>query len=143
MIANYHLDNDRARLDMDVIHQFLSVDAYWSPGIAWPVVERAVAESDVIGAYHVSGAQVGFARAITDHATFAYIADVFVLPDHRGHGLARAMVAALLKPLDELQIRHSLLITRDAHSVYAPLGFGPPQDPSRIMRRIRPGTTST
>jgi GNAT superfamily N-acetyltransferase len=138
MTQPYELSTDRARLNLDMIHDFLSNHAYWSPGIARARVGRAIAESDVIAAYAPDGAQVGFARAITDHATFAYIADVFVIDSHRGHGLARAMVKALIDPLDALGLRWMALRTMDAHGVYAPLGFGPDPHPERFMRRDVP-----
>src|SRR5919201_4659922 len=85
-VLGYEISTDQARLDLDVIHRFLSEDAYWSPGEARDVVERALANSLCFGLYAPDGAQAGFARAVTDRAPFAYLADVFVLPELRASG---------------------------------------------------------
>lgn len=141
----YRLSLDPAELQLEVIHGYLS-RSYWSPGIPRDLVERAVGNSLVVGVYGPGALQVGFARLITDHATFGYLADVFVLEEHRGLGLSKAMVQALMD-LPEVQgMRRLLLATRDAHGLYAQLGWGPVADPSTLMqiRRQnlypRPGT---
>ena len=94
----YDISHDRARLDLDMIHGFLS-RAYWSPDVPRHVVEKAVEHSVCVGAFRGED-QVGFARAVTDYATFAYLADVFVLEEHRGRGIAKAMVQSLLQHPD-------------------------------------------
>lgn len=119
----YELSRDHARMDINVIHGFLS-RCYWSPGLRRDVLERAVANSQVVGAFDLAdGAQVGFARAVTDHASFAWLCDVFVLEPHRGAGLARRMVQALMDDPGLQTLRRWCLATRDAQGVYEPLGF--------------------
>lgn len=126
---------DRARMDVDVIHGFLSQDAYWAKNVPREVVERAIAHSLCVGAFD-GDAQVGFARVITDYATFAYIADVFVLPSHRGRGISKEIMNAIVT-LPELRgLRRWHLVTRDAHSLYAQFGFTPLDEPTRHMMRI-------
>ena len=124
------------RLDLSLIHRFLSGEAYWSPGIPRDVVERAVANSLCIGAYR-DGRQVGFARLVTDRATFAYLADVFVVAAERGAGIGRQMVLALLDHDDAQGLRRVLLFTADAHAVYTPLGFRAIGRPERGMEILR------
>lgn len=126
-------DDDSARLDLDVIHGFLRT-AYWSPGVPRDVVARAVANSLNLGVYvEGDGSQVGFARAVTDRATFAWIADVFVLPEYRGHGLGRFVVSTLLDHPDLQGLRRVLLATADAHELYRSYGFEDLEDPSRFL----------
>lgn len=135
------LSDDPWRVDLDVVHGFLTA-AYWSPGVSRDTVARAVAGSVVVGAYQPpTGRQVGFARAVTDRATFAWLADVFVLPGHRGQGLARAMVTALLEHPDLRGLRRWMLATADAHRLYTGLGFAPPDHPERLMERRQPGAS--
>ncbi len=132
----YRLSFDATELQFDVIHAYLT-RSYWSPGIPRELVEKAARHSLCIGAYGPDGAQVGFARLATDHATFGYLADVFVLEDHRGRGLSTAMVRALME-LPEVQgMRRLMLATRDAHGVYAKLGWEPVTDPAPFMQVLR------
>ena len=128
---------DRARLDVDLIHRFLSTEAYWSLGIPRAVVERAIAHSLCIGAYR-GGAQVAFARLVTDRATFAYLGDVFVVAAERGAGLATRLVRTLLDHDDVQGLRRVLLFTADAHAVYRRLGFAPLARPERAMEIVVP-----
>ncbi len=128
---------DPARLDLDVIHRFLSGEAYWSLGISRTTVERAIAHSLCIGAYR-GGYQVGFARLVTDRATFAYLADVFVVASERGRGIARRMVRTLLEHDDAQGLRRILLFTADAHALYRDLGFSALARPERGMEILRP-----
>lgn len=132
----YELSRDRRRMDLGVIHGFLST-CYWSPGIRRDLVERAIANSEVIGAFTPAGDQVGFARVVTDYASFAWLCDVFVLDAHRGRGLARRMVRTMLDAPELQTLRRWCLATRDAQDVYAPLGFAriPPE---RIWMELRP-----
>lgn len=132
----YELSFDASRLDLDVIHAFLST-SYWSPGIPRAVIAKAIAHSLCVGCFETSGAQVGFARLITDHATFGYLADVFVLPAHRGHGLGRRMTDAILQLPHVREMRRLLLATRDAHSLYAAAGFEQVTDPRPFMQVLR------
>lgn len=133
---SYAVSLDKNLLQIDVIHAFLTA-SYWSPGIPRAVVETAIANSLCAGAYAADGAQVAFARLVTDHATFGYLADVFVLPEHRGRGLATVVVRALLELPAVRGFRRLLLATRDAHAVYARLGFAPVEDPTPFMQILR------
>lgn len=125
---------DPARLDLTRVHGWLR-EAYWSVGVRRDVVERAFAHSLVAGAY-ADGVQVGVARAATDQATFAWLCDVYVDPVARGRGVARAMVRALIADPRLQTLRRWFLGTRDAHGVYAALGFTP-VDPTVFME-LRP-----
>jgi GNAT superfamily N-acetyltransferase len=136
-LEGYALSHDQDRLQLSVIHGFLST-SYWSPGIPLFLVERAVSNSLAVGAYSESGEQVGFARLVTDRASFGYLADVFVLSAHRGKGLAKAMTRALLEHPDTLGLRNIMLATRDAHGVYAECGFKPLEEPSFYMQIRKP-----
>ena len=118
--------------DLHIVHAFLA-ETYWSPGIPREKVAQAAAHSVCAIARDESGALVGFARAVTDYVHFAWIADVMVLPSHQGKGAGRAMVAALKAHPDLQNLRRWLLATRDAHGVYAALGFKPLARPERFM----------
>jgi GNAT superfamily N-acetyltransferase len=130
------LDDDKARLDVARIHGWLAA-SYWSPGIERELVERAIAGSHCLGAYR-DGEQVGFARAITDHASFAWIADVWVAEQCRGEGLGRRMVGWFVDHPRFVGIRRFGLVTADAHGVYAKLGFTQLNRPDRYMERLAP-----
>lgn len=132
----YRLSHDPAELQLDAIHAYLT-RSYWSPGIPKELVAKALRHSVCIGAYGPDGAQVGFARLVTDHATFGYLADVYVLEAHRGKGLSRAMVEALLAPVEVHGFRRIMLATRDAHGLYAKLGFEPVMDSKPLMQILR------
>ena len=130
------LSDDPARLDLALVHRWLAA-SYWSPGIAPALVARAARNSHTLGAYR-DGGQVGYARAITDRATFAWIADVWVDEPARGQGLGRRMVAWFIDHPDYAGIRRFALVTLDAHGVYAPLGFHPPIRPQNYLERLDP-----
>ena len=127
----YEIDDDPGRVDLDVVQGFLS-GSYWAEGIPRDVVERSVANSLNLGLYH-SGSQVGLTRAVTDRATFVWVADVFVLPEHRGRRLGHWMIETLLAHPDLAGIRRFMLATSDAHQVYADCGFTPLAAPDRFM----------
>jgi len=127
----YEITTDPARMDVEAIHAFLST-TYWSPGIPRQLVQRAIDNSLCFGVL-LEGRQVAFARLVTDRASFAYLADVYVLEEHRGRGLSRRMLEAI-KAHPELQgLRRMLLATRDAHGLYAKFGFKPLAAPDRMM----------
>jgi GNAT superfamily N-acetyltransferase len=130
------LDDSRDRLDVARVQGWLA-GSYWSPGIERARVERAIAGSHPLGAY-VGSEQVGFARAITDHATFAWIADVWVDADHRGRGIGQRMVGWFVDHPDFAGIRRIGLVTADAHGVYEKLGFHALLRPDRYMERLSP-----
>ena len=122
---------DPARMDLDVIHGFLT-RSYWAAGIPRAVVARALANSLCFGAFD-GDRQVGLARVISDFATYAYISDVFVLPSHRKRGVGRRIMAAIMAHPDLQGLRRWSLATRDAHGLYRQFGFGPPRNPDRQM----------
>jgi GNAT superfamily N-acetyltransferase len=131
------LSDDATKLQVDRIHGWLA-SSYWSPGIERTLVERAIAGSHCLGAYR-DEQQVGFARMITDHATFAWLADVWVEESARGHGLGRRMVSWFLEDPSFAGLRRFGLVTADAHGVYADLGFHPLVRADRYMERLAPG----
>jgi len=128
---------DPARLDRDAIHRFLSEDAYWSRGLPREVLERAIDGSLCAAAYR-DGRLIGFARAVTDRATFAYLADVFVLPEERGTGIGKELVGFLLAQPALQGLRRMLLVTADAHGLYAGFGFTELKAPQMVMERHDP-----
>jgi GNAT superfamily N-acetyltransferase len=134
------LSDDKTWLQVARVHGWLA-GSYWSPGIERSVVERAIAGSHCLGAYD-GGAQIGFARAITDYATFAWIADVWVDEPARGQGLGRRMVGWFVDHPRFAGLRRIALVTADAHGVYAALGFHPPLRPDRYMERLDPAAAA-
>lgn len=118
--------------DIGVIHAFLA-ESYWAPGVPRDIVARACAHSLCALARSERGSLIGFARLVTDRATFAWLCDVFVLPEHEGQGIARKLVQVFFDHPDLQGLRRWLLATRDAHRVYAPLGFAPIAAPERWM----------
>ncbi len=137
MHDGYEISTDRDRLDLAAIHGFLTHDAYWSPGVPLVVVERAIAHSIPFGLYAPDGTQAGFARVVTDRAVFAYLADVFVLPAHRGRRLGVWLIETILAHPDLQGLRRFELQTADAHGLYAQCGFQPVAAPQRIMEIVR------
>jgi GNAT superfamily N-acetyltransferase len=133
-IGAYVISDDKRRLNVPLIHAFL-FQSYWSPGIPIAVVERAIAGSMCFGIY--TGAdQVGFARVVTDQATFAYLADVFVLEPHRGKGLATRLMQSIEVHPQLQGLRRCMLATRDAHSLYKKFGYAALSAPERIMEKL-------
>ncbi len=135
-MEHLEISTEVERLDVDLIHRFLSEESYWARGRAREVTQRAIDHSICFGAY-VDGRQVGFARVVTDRATFAWLADVFILDDYRGRGYGKTLVAAVLNHPDLRGLRRWLLATKDAHGLYAPYGFAP-VPPERFMERRAP-----
>jgi len=133
----YFLSTDAALIDVAAIHAFLSEQSYWAPGILREVVEKSIKNSLCFGLFCESR-QIGFARMVTDRATFAWLADVFVIDAYRGQGLGKWMVQNLLKHPDLQGLRRILLGTRDAHGLYSQFGFTPLGDPSRFQEMHRP-----
>ena len=134
--GSYEISTDPTRLDPEVIHGYLT-QSYWSPGIPRAVVERAMANSMCIGLYR-GAEQVGFARVVTDRATFAYLADVFVLEPHRGIGLSKQLMAFIMSHPDLQGLRRFMLGTKDAHSLYQQFGFTELANPARMMEILQP-----
>jgi GNAT superfamily N-acetyltransferase len=128
----YEVSTDKSRLDIDLIHNFLSNDSYWAKNIPRPVLERSIENSLCFGAYDGEG-QAGFARVVTDFAVFAYIGDVFVLPEHRGYGVSKLLMQAIRSHPDLQGLRRWHLLTRDAHALYKQFGFRELENPPRHM----------
>ncbi len=135
------LSDDPARLDVARIHGWLAT-SYWCPGIERAQVEKQIAGSHALGAYAPDGTQVGFARVISDRASFAWLADVWVDEPARGQGLGRAMVRWFVEHPDYAGIRRFALTTADAHGVYEALGFHALKRPDRLMERLSPAFTA-
>jgi len=118
----YTISTDKSRLDVGMIHRYLSEESYWAKNIPRDLVERSIENSICFGAYD-GDRQVGFARAVTDCAVVAYVADVFVLESHRGRGISKQLMQAMREHPDLLPLRRWHLLTRDAHALYAQFGF--------------------
>jgi len=131
-VGGFEADDDVDRIDVDVVHGFLST-SYWASGIPREIVAQSIAGSLNVGVYAAGGAMVAFARAVTDRATFAWLADVFVAEEMRGHGLGRFVVSTLIDHPELKGVRRFMLATADAHELYRGYGFGELEDPSRMM----------
>ncbi|MFF2550662.1 GNAT family N-acetyltransferase [Nocardia sp. NPDC058058] len=133
MEDEYVFDVDAGRIDVDLVHEWLSTDAYWALGREREVVERSVRGSLNFGAYDRAGNQVAYARVVTDLATFAWLCDVYVDRDHRGAGLGVRLATTVVDYLAPYQLRRVMLATFDAHGLYAKLGFVALPDPEKWM----------
>ena len=140
--GEFLISTDRERLDLDVVHGFLT-NCYWAKGIPREVVARSIEHSLCFGIYDGEGAQVGFARVISDFATIAYIGDVFVLDTHRGRGLGKWLMECISQHPALQDLRRWILTTRDAHGLYSRVGFTPVKAPERFMERHRPDVYET
>jgi len=128
---NYLISTDKSKIDIDYVHGFLS-QSYWSPGVPMQVVKKAMKGSLCFGVYY-NDTQIGYARMVTDKATFAYLADVFIDKDHRGKGLAKWLVEMILAHPQLQGLRRILLATKDAHKLYEQCGFTSINNPERYM----------
>ena len=142
-LSGFTLSTDPARLDIPAIHRFLSTEAYWCQGIPLAVVEKAIVHSLCFGVYADPASdqperQVGFARVIADYATYAYICDVFILQEYRGHGLGKWLVSCIREHPHLQGLRRWSLATYDAHGLYAQFGFQPLNNPERWMQLVDP-----
>jgi GNAT superfamily N-acetyltransferase len=135
--GEYEVSTDPARVDLAVTHRFLTSDAYWSEAVPMDIVQRAVSNSINFGAYKGS-AQVGFLRVVSDRATFAWIGDVFVLPEHRGQGLGKFLMECAMSHPELQGLRRWMLATRDAHGLYKQYGFTELHDATRFMEKWDP-----
>jgi GNAT superfamily N-acetyltransferase len=131
----YEISSDRSRIDVALVARYLSAESYWAEGIPAAVVRRSIENSVCFAAYR-GAEQVAFARVITDYATFAYIADVFVLDAHRGAGLGRRLMEAIMRHEALQGLRRWMLVTRDAHGLYEKFGFTRTTAAERIMERV-------
>ena len=134
--GEFTISTETARLDLKVIHEFLTT-SYWAAGIPADVVKRSIEHSLPFGVYH-GDRQVGFARLITDYATFAYLADVFIIEDYRGQGLAKWLVDVIVAHPELQGLRRWMLATRDAHTLYGKVGFVQLTSPEGWMERRNP-----
>lgn len=135
--GEYTISTDKSRLNVPLIHDFISNHSYWGQGRKLEIVQRAIDHSLNFGLYKIDQ-QIGFARVVTDYCTFAWLADVFILPDHRGHGLAKWMMGIILSHPELQGFRRWVLATKDAHSLYARFGFIALHRPERWMERPDP-----
>jgi GNAT superfamily N-acetyltransferase len=134
--GEFTISTDKRRLDSDVIHEFLT-RCYWAAGISREIVARSIENSLCFGIYR-NDQQVGFARVISDYATFAYVADVFVLEAFRGKGLSKLLIRCIVEHPDLQGLRRWVLGTKDAHALYAQFGFTPLGSPERFMELHNP-----
>lgn len=137
MTTAYEISTDPARLDRTAIHAALT-RMYWCEGIPRETLDKAIDHSLPFGVYTAAGAQVGFARVVTDRATFAYLCDVYVLESHRGNGLSKRLIEAITAHPDLQGLRRFSLVTRDAHTLYEQFGFSPIANPRGHMEILRP-----
>jgi len=137
---NFLISTDKQRLDIDLIYNFLSRQSYWAKGVSREIVERSIANSLTFGVYQVTEQrteQAGFARVISDYATFAYVADVFVIETYRGKDLSKWLVESMRSHPDLQGLRRWLLATKDAHGLYRQFGFRELAAPERWMELVR------
>jgi GNAT superfamily N-acetyltransferase len=135
--GDFLISTDPARLDLDVIHGFLT-NCYWAKGIPREIVARSMEHAMCFGIYDGNGVQVGFARVISDFATIAYVGDVFVLETHRGRGLGKWLMQCITGHPALQNLRRWILTTRDAHGLYSQFGFTPVKSPERYMELFQP-----
>lgn len=138
--GEFLISTERARLDLDVLHDFLT-NCYWAKGIPRDIVARSIEHSLCFGIYDGSGAeaaQVGFARVVSDFATVAYLGDVFILEPYRGRGLSKWLMECITQHPALQRLRRWILLTRDAHGLYSQFGFTPLKSPERYMELHRP-----
>lgn len=129
----YTISTDKNKLNMSVIYHFIA-NSYWAKGIPKSVMQKAIDNSMCFGVYSANNEQVGFARVVTDNATFAYLADVFIIPDLQGNGLSKLLVKTIVEHPDLQGLRRFLLATADAHGLYAQYGFKPIDNPAQLMQ---------
>ena len=140
MSPEFEISTDVARLDIGLIHGFLST-SYWARGRRRSVVERAIRNSLCFGVYREQR-QVAFARVVTDRAVFAYLMDVFVLPEFRGRGISKTLLRTILDHAELQNLRLFLLVTRDAHGLYEQFGFRALAEPAHVMEIRAPDSDS-
>jgi len=135
--GEYLISTDRERLDIPLIHDFLANNSYWAEGRSLETVQRSIENSLNFGVFKDS-TQVGFARVVTDYATFAWIADVFILPEYRGRGLSKWLMTVMVAHPQLQGFRRWVLATKDAHGLYRSIGFRELLRPERWMERPDP-----
>jgi GNAT superfamily N-acetyltransferase len=129
---------DKSRVDIPAVTKWLATESYWAEGISSEIVAKAIANSDVYGVYHEpDGRQAGFARVVTDHATCAYLCDVFIMPEFQGRGLGIWLMEVIWNRPEMLSLRTWSLATRDAHGLYEKFGFETVTNNRWMARRLR------
>ena len=136
-MQGYAILTDIEKMDLQLIHDFI-VGSYWAKGIPEATLEKAIRNSLCFGVFTDAGQQVGFARVVTDHATYAWLGDVFVLEPHRGKGLAKWLMANIIAHPELQGLRRMTLATRDAHGLYTQFGFKPLANPQIFMENWKP-----
>jgi GNAT superfamily N-acetyltransferase len=134
---NFLISTDKSKLQIDIIHNYLSNHSYWAANIPLEIVERSITNSMAFGVYYQEEnilKQVGFCRVVSDLSTFAYLADVFILEEYRGKGLSKFLVETVLKHPDLQGLRRWILATLDAHGLYTQYGFEPLDKPQNFMQ---------
>jgi GNAT superfamily N-acetyltransferase len=139
IVDGYEISTDTQKMDIAVIHRYLSKESYWAKDIPFDIVERSIANSFCFGVFY-QDKQVGLARLITDKASFAYLCDVFILPEHRGKGLSKWLLTTIQSHPELQGLRRWLLGTKDAHGLYRQFGWVPlPEElVPRFMQRFQP-----
>ena len=135
--GEYTISTDRGRVDLAVVHRYISEESYWGKGRSTEVVRRSIENSLPFGVYR-GAEQAGFARVVTDYATFAWVADVFILEAHRGRGLSKWLMETILAHPELQGFRRWVLATKDAHGLYRRFGFRELRRPERWMERPDP-----
>ena len=135
---NFIISTDKSKLDLAVIHKYLSTESYWAKNIPLALVQKSIEGSFCFGVYKNDklneNLQIGFARVITDKATFGYLADVFILEEYRGNGLSKWLMQEIMNHQELQGFRRWMLATRDAHKLYVQFGFTALDKPERIMQ---------
>jgi GNAT superfamily N-acetyltransferase len=134
--VEYEISDELGRVDRELVYRYLAFESYWAKGRSREVFERSLVNSLCLGAYDAGGALVGFARVVTDDATFAWLCDLFVVPEHRGKGVASALVRAVREHPRLSTVFRIMLATKDAHELYRRHGYRP-MDASLFME-LRP-----
>ena len=137
MIENYRISSDQNDLDIESIHKFIS-NSYWAKGIPLEILTRAISNSLCFGVFDKKRRQVGFARMVTDSATYAYLADVYILEAHRGKGLSKMLMEKIMSHPDLQGLRRMTLATADAHGLYKKYGFSELSNPEIFMENWNP-----
>ena len=137
MIEGYRISSDQSELDIESIHGFIS-KSYWAEGIPMETLVKAISNSLCFGVFGKEKGQVGFARMVTDSATYAYLADVYILEDHRGKGLSKWLMREIMSHSDLQGLRRITLATADAHGLYEKFGFSKLAKPEIFMENWKP-----
>ncbi|MGO4573702.1 GNAT family N-acetyltransferase [Microvirga sp. 2TAF3] len=137
-MSAWTVSNELSREDADTAYRWIGTESYWAKGLPRPLFDKSLANSLCFALRDGGEALRGFARVITDKATFAYLGDVFICPSVRGQGAGKALMQAIMDHSDLQCLRRWMLVTRDAHGLYAQFGFEPPANPERMMVRVDP-----